>query len=75
MYLREKSIGAAVAEGDERQRDEGRNGIADIRPVDLGDLANHHAADLDDIVSQQQTMGKLQTNSPRSGCTPSPRAE
>jgi hypothetical protein len=64
-YSREKPIGAAVAEGDECQRDKGRDGISDIRPVNLGDLANHHAADLEDVVSQQQTINKLQTDSPK----------
>ncbi len=47
---REKPVGAAVAEWDEGQGDEGRDSIADVSPVDPGDLANHHTANLPDTI-------------------------
>ncbi len=50
---REEPVGATVAERDEGQGDEGRDSIADISPVDSGDLANHHTANLTDTTVRE----------------------
>lgn len=50
LDLRDETIGDAVAERDERHDDKGREDIADVSPVDLRDLSNHHAADLGTLV-------------------------
>ena len=43
---RDQPVGNAEAERDEGQGDEGWYGVADICPVDFGDLADHHATNL-----------------------------
>ena len=49
MYLRYKAVGYAVAERDKGHDDKRREHVTDIVPVDLGDLSDHHAANLDDL--------------------------
>jgi hypothetical protein len=43
---RKQAVGTTVTEWDEHHRDERRNGIPDVRPIDLGDLTDHHATHL-----------------------------
>ena len=44
--LRDEAICYTVAKGDKCHDNKGRENVADITPVDLGYLANHHATDL-----------------------------
>jgi hypothetical protein len=44
--LRDETIGYAVAKRDECHDDERGQDVADISPVDLGDLTDHHATHL-----------------------------
>lgn len=46
MDSRDETVCYAVAERDEGDDDEGRKDVADVSPVDLRDLAYHHAPHL-----------------------------
>lgn len=50
MSLRDETVGDAVAEGDKGHDNKRGEDVADISPVDLGDLTDHHAADLEELV-------------------------
>lgn len=51
FYSRDETIGHAVTEGNECQSYEGRDGIANILPVDARDLAYHQTTNLVHYVS------------------------
>lgn len=42
----DEAVRSAVAEGDEHDCDEGGDGVADVGPIDAGNLAHHEATDL-----------------------------
>ena len=44
--LRDETVSYAVAERDKSHNHEGRKNIANVSPVDLGDLTDHHATNL-----------------------------
>lgn len=46
MYLRYDTVSDAVSKRDEGQRDKGRYCVADVCPVDFGNLTGHKASNL-----------------------------
>lgn len=50
--LRNEAVGNAVAKGDEGHDDERRQDVANVAPVYLGDLANHHTSNQDEGASR-----------------------
>lgn len=55
--LRDEAVGDAVAEGDKGHDDKGGEDVADVSPVNLGDLTDHHAADLRSVSCRHRPRG------------------
>lgn len=45
-FLRDKAVRCTVTEGDESHDDKRREYVANVTPVDLRNLPNHHASHL-----------------------------
>lgn len=54
--LRDETVGYAVAEGNESHDNERGEDVAYVPPVNLSDLADHHAADLQIPLDKTRTQ-------------------
>lgn len=50
--LRDEAICDAIAKRNKRHDDERRKSVANVAPIDLRDLANHHTANQDECTSR-----------------------
>lgn len=71
-HLRDETIGYTVAERDEGHDDERGQDVADISPVDLCDLSDHHAADLHIMLAVIRYL-KKEYKLPESECNQLPK--
>jgi hypothetical protein len=71
--LRDQAISYAVAERDKCHDHERRENIADVSPVDLGDLSNHHATNLFISLVLSLVKEELRGNIPESMYSRSPK--